>query len=466
MELFIKDLKIDDINGIENFLIPLGSDERKHLILTGKNGSGKTSTLNEINQLLMKLHNNQFKTLQNLSTNIKHMLKSIELEDTNIQNSKKYIENAIKRIENLKKTISDLKNLKLIDKEKNIKELNDEIIVQQNNINVFQQNINSHYKNKNNYNTNIDFYKKQIKDFSKININFKNQEYVYKSLNEGSFIMAFFEARRVHKPRVPNGVEKLNMQKKNSTTSNLSLQFIQYLVNLRMEMLDAMAENEEEEVNKINNWFNNFENSLKELFDNSVLKLKYKKKEFNYKIEYNNQSFGLNELSDGYSSVISIITELILRMEAHNVSSYNLQGVVLIDELETHLHVSLQKKILPFLTKFFPKIQFIITTHSPFILSSLSNVVICDLEKKIITEDLSAYSYESLVDSYFDINKYSDKVIQDLKLFKELVIKYKEKNITDQEKLDLVKLENYFDNLSFFGNEEIGVTLKQIKDMF
>ncbi|MEA2012738.1 MAG: AAA family ATPase, partial [Verrucomicrobiota bacterium] len=98
--------------------------------------------------------------------------------------------------------------------------------------------------------------------------------------------------------------------------------------------------------------------------------------------EYAGKSFGLNELSDGYSSLLAVLTELILRMEAHNASNYDMQGVVLIDEIETHLHVELQKKVLPFLVSFFPKIQFIVTTHSPFILSSLSNAVICDLEKK------------------------------------------------------------------------------------
>lgn len=48
-------------------------------------------------------------------------------------------------------------------------------------------------------------------------------------------------------------------------------------------------------------------------------------------------------MSDGYSAVLSIITELILRMEVHNMGTYDLQGVVLIDELETHLHVDTKK---------------------------------------------------------------------------------------------------------------------------
>lgn len=60
---------------------------------------------------------------------------------------------------------------------------------------------------------------------------------------------------------------------------------------------------------------------------------------------------------------------------------FDMQGIVLIDEIETHLHLELQKIILKLLTTVFPNIQFIITTHSPFILSSLENTVVYDLEK-------------------------------------------------------------------------------------
>ena len=181
--------------------------------------------------------------------------------------------------------------------------------------------------------------------------------------------------------------------------------------------------------------------------------------------QYGNSSFGLNELSDGYSAVLSIITELILRMEVHNMGTYDLQGVVLIDELETHLHVGLQKKILPFLTKFFPKIQFIITTHSPFILSSLKDVVICDLERKIITGDLSAYSYESLVDSYFDLDKYSIKIQNDIQIYRELKQKYLNQNLSEDEQIQFVELEIYLENIPKYNNEEIGLSIKEIKEM-
>ena len=79
---------------------------------------------------------------------------------------------------------------------------------------------------------------------------------------------------------------------------------------------------------------------------------------------------------------------MILRMDKNwllgeEISQYNAQGIVLIDELETHLHIELQKKILPFLTEFFPNIQFIVTTHSPYILNSISNAKAYDLEEEL-----------------------------------------------------------------------------------
>ena len=77
-----------------------------------------------------------------------------------------------------------------------------------------------------------------------------------------------------------------------------------------------------------------------------------------------------------------------------------MEGIVLIDELETHLHIELQKKIFPFLIEFFPRLQFIVTTHSPYILNSIANAKAYDLEKQIELENLSVYSSEDLAEAY------------------------------------------------------------------
>ena len=181
------------------------------------------------------------------------------------------------------------------------------------------------------------------------------------------------------------------------------LEFIKFLVDLKFQELLAISHQDNEKVNSIRKWFSDFEILLKTLFqDNNLSLLFNQEKGYSFKINLGKQSFGFNEMSDGFKSAINIVADLILRMQdGKNISNvYHKEGIVLIDEIETHLHLALQKIIMPFLTKTFPNIQFIVTTHSPFVLSSMSNAVAYDLEHREILSDLTEYSYESLAEGY------------------------------------------------------------------
>ena len=76
------------------------------------------------------------------------------------------------------------------------------------------------------------------------------------------------------------------------------------------------------------------------------------------------------QLSAGYKGVITIICDLIARLsERQNVEEIaNFQGIVLIDEIELHLHPKWQYSFMQKLRETFPLIQFIVTTHSPTVL--------------------------------------------------------------------------------------------------
>ena len=93
-----------------------------------------------------------------------------------------------------------------------------------------------------------------------------------------------------------------------------------------------------------------------------------------------------------------------------------MDGVVFIDEIDAHLHVSLQRKILSFLEKSFPNIQFIVTTHSPFVVSSVDDAVIYDLTRLEEADDMSMYSYESVLEGLFNVlpisNILKEKIIE------------------------------------------------------
>ncbi|WP_305837875.1 AAA family ATPase [Photobacterium leiognathi] len=74
------------------------------------------------------------------------------------------------------------------------------------------------------------------------------------------------------------------------------------------------------------------------------------------------------ELSDGYKSVISYTLDIMLCVHDKFNAISDAEGVVLIDEIENHLHPTWKVKIISLLRSVFPKINFIITTHDPLCL--------------------------------------------------------------------------------------------------
>ena len=148
-------------------------------------------------------------------------------------------------------------------------------------------------------------------------------------------------------------------------------------------------------------------------------------------------------------------------MEHQAHLKYDLPGIVLIDEIELHLHISWQKKVLPFLIKVFPNLQFIVATHSPFVVSSIESAVVYDLEKNIQVENLSEYSYDCLVNSLFDTSMYSNVMNEKYRGYVELVEKGDSRNEIDNEKLaELIK---YFKSIPVFMAKDIILDFKRME---
>jgi predicted ATP-binding protein involved in virulence len=97
------------------------------------------------------------------------------------------------------------------------------------------------------------------------------------------------------------------------------------------------------------------------------------------------KEFIINQLSDGEKCLLAMVGDLARRLAIANPGlSDPLQGtgVVLIDEIELHLHPGWQYEIIPALTRTFPNCQFIVTTHSPIVLSQVKPEGIFCLEKR------------------------------------------------------------------------------------
>ena len=74
------------------------------------------------------------------------------------------------------------------------------------------------------------------------------------------------------------------------------------------------------------------------------------------------------DLSSGEKAILTIFLEIIRQADKNitNIKLEDIRGIVLIDEIDKHLHISMQKEVLPTIMEMFPKIQFITTSHSPF----------------------------------------------------------------------------------------------------
>ncbi len=90
------------------------------------------------------------------------------------------------------------------------------------------------------------------------------------------------------------------------------------------------------------------------------------------KIDKQNVSLNVSQMSDGEKCTLALFGDLARRLTLANPNKQDPllgEGIVLIDEEELHMHPSWQRKVLSVLRETFPNIQFIITTHSPIVLS-------------------------------------------------------------------------------------------------
>lgn len=351
-EHFITEIEIDKLRHIENINIALSADKRQHLILTGKNGSGKTSVLQRIKAALLVLN------------------RTLEHEKGNAYN-------------------------------------------------IIGKNIH-------------------------VNIYFNQENTLSASYLHGDFITAFFPAvRPVNDIEEPKGVEEVTLKPVFTVEDDPAKDIAKYMVHLKTQQLYAKDANDTQTEQNIEAWFKRFEDSLKILMNDDSVRIKYEYKKYSFEIQQDGrEQVNFNHLSDGYASVFRIFADLIMRMDqnwllGNQLSEYNKEGVVLIDEIETHLHLELQRTVLPSLIKLFPRVQFIISTHSPYVATSVSNALIYDLERQTALTNLSSYSVDDVAEGFFEAESYSVKMEETLRRYKELLNK---KDATDAERAERANL--------------------------
>ncbi len=410
--LFITELQIMNVRHLKDICIPLSKDKMKHLILTGKNGSGKTSVLEYLNRYFMNRERYQVAGVTPFSDDVAAFVEQMEEKP---KENQQIDSGMAKRLLNYVSELAKLQDSK--DYENGIKA--EFSIPEENWIETFQK---------------------------------------------SGVLLAYYGAERKFKPEKPKHVEKVELKGSYGTTGGPGNELIKYLLDLKMTEALAIANGKQEKAEEIKIWFLQFEKLLQQIFSDTELHLVFDEGEFTFYIEEKGHNpFGFDTLSSGYAAVLDIIVDLIMRMEKNADKSFRFlqPGIVLIDEIETHLHLEMQRNILGLLTTLFPNIQFIVTTHSPFILNSLKDVVIYDLENHMLVENgLADVPYNGIVEGYFNVDGMSKLLSGKFQKYKEIVSKEK---LKDEDFAEVAKLETFLDEIPDYLALDIAAEYQRLK---
>jgi len=349
---YIKTLTINDCYAYKNLQVDAEPDGLafKHIILTGKNGSGKSTILRSLNKNFGYLR---------------------------IKGSQE------KAIKNFQIWISDNPN-----------------------------------------SPNIPNWQSQLEMLSQVNPSFSTESNYFLE-NNPNYILHFFGSKRhVLEEKITTVTDNSEFEKALSGEKEivLSTRLKQYLVNKKVAQ--AFDQIEQRPLDQNQNFFENFELILQTLFSDKTISLIFKRNKFDFSIKGKDGEISIEHLSDGFSSALSIFLDLMVRVDLirQNIGDYTFEvpGIILIDEPENHLHLELQYAILPIITTFFPGIQIIAATHSPAVISSLPNAVVYDIStQKTISDWPLGCSFSELMLRHFGLeNEYgpvADKIIDDVK---------------------------------------------------
>lgn len=385
MNRYITKISINKLFHLSGFEIPISDDTLPNLIITGRNGSGKTVLLNAVADFLDKIKDDRRMVFLSYQSQLDYYTKKEQIAPN--------------------------------PKDKMFAESQKEI---------YRQCIDELY--------------------GKISLEFNDIADLISSYKENKFIIAFYQADRKSNMIEPKNPAKPEYSITGEVRNTATDQFLNFLSDLKIQEALARNEGQDADADGIGKWFDDFEGLLRRIYQDEALSLEFNYRDYSFHICTEGKKFKFTEMSDGFAAILDIVADLILKMQTGSspVRSYEKKGIVLIDEVETHLHLGLQKIVMPLLTQVFPNIQFIITTHSPFVLSSMNNAVAFDLEHREIIGDLTDYSYDSLAEGYFGVRTESDYAQMQLDTLETLL---KEDVLSDSDKVAARQLIDNFEKV-------------------
>ena len=162
----------------------------------------------------------------------------------------------------------------------------------------------------------------------------------------------------------------------------------------------------------------------------------------------------LNQLSDGYRSMFALVVDLLRWLELSRpdtkIPLNQVKGVVLIDEIDAHLHPKWQRQVGFWLTEFFPNIQFIVASHSPFVAMAAGEGALTLLQKEgnVVRANqdvpyVRGWAVGQVLTSLFDMISLRDpETAKLLEEYEELLLAHRAGKLKPAQEEELAQLEN------------------------
>lgn len=293
--------------------------------------------------------------------------------------------------------------------------------------------------------------KEKLAEANAFRLEFLNLSSFSKYVIDGNAYIRFFNATR--KANIVNdgrltSLEMLRSEYLNYSKSDIDFvfdsaaYFERYLVSMWNYALLKKAVGDSSDFINISNKIKTVTDDLRRLFEDDSLELDFNFEELTmYVNQEGKEPYRLSQLSSGFSSILAIYSDLFMRSEINHIPKNKMKGIVIIDEIDVHLHVTLQKIVFPFFSDSYKNMQFIVSTHSPFVIQSVTDSVIFNLSTHEQLENLSLYSYTSVIKGLLGEDSISSKLSSLINEMNELV----SRGVFNQRLSDIIVMldENY-----------------------
>lgn len=231
----------------------------------------------------------------------------------------------------------------------------------------------------------------------------------------------------------------------NPFASISSSEILQWVTNQHVNYALALAENEEAEANAYLLAIKRLEHLLSEVLDMPV-SFKVKRNPFRLDVQQNGTALTVDQLSDGTRSLMSWPLDYLMRASrvnwANPVDGARAPGLILVDEIDAHLHPEWQRRVMSMVDQLLPETYIIATTHSPFVLGATDDAQVFriykdehgTLQTESSFDELYGYPADLILEKQFVPSLYPPETERKLERLNELARKVAAKTISASEK--------------------------------